>query len=207
MILDGALLSMSGHLRLAPPSPADDQFFAALRCHPETQRYIPFLPDQFTPEEARERRAVRAADETLVDFSIYTVASESESSTKYVGAIGIFHIDDSYKSCEAGISIWPESFRRGIATDAMHRLLTHVFEERRLNRVVFHTGVNNVRMRGWLERFGAILEGTLRAGNDGHGGYMDACLYSILEKDWTTTVKAKLEERIKLMSGLGDIRD
>ncbi|KAJ7204790.1 acyl-CoA N-acyltransferase [Mycena pura] len=199
MTLDGSLLSMSGRLRLMPPSSADDQFFAQLRCHPETRRYMPF-PEHFTLEATRERRVARAADETIIDFSIHTVPSDAQSATKYVGSISIFDIDEGDRSCEAGIAVWPESFRAGIATDAMHRALTHVFEERQLHRVTFQTGVNNAAMCGWLERFGAILEGTLReAWSDGHGGYMDAFLYSILEQDWTNTVKAKLEERIKLM--------
>lgn len=55
-------------------------------------------------------------------------------------------------------------------------------------------------MRGWLERFEAKLEGQLRDGfPDGVGGYMDLCVYSILEKEWAESVKAKMEARINGM--------
>ncbi|KAJ7108672.1 acyl-CoA N-acyltransferase [Mycena epipterygia] len=201
MILAESLASMSGRIMLVPPSELDDASMAALRCHPETRRHISFFPEHYTPEEARERRIARAADTALVDFSIYAVTPEFPA--KFVGATGIFHIDESFKACEAGITICPDSFRGGFATEALHRVLTYAFEERKLHRVAFQTSTDNDRMRGWLERAGATLEGTLRDGwADGGGGYTDVSLYSILERDWAQTVKAKLEERInRVVSG------
>jgi RimJ/RimL family protein N-acetyltransferase len=195
MILQGSLSSLSGRVLLVPPSESDDPFVAALRCHPETRRYIPFFPEHCAPDEARDRRISREASKEIVDFSIYAVTSES--APKYIGATMIFNIDETFKSCEAGVSISPDSFRGGFATDALHTVLTYAFEERRLHRVVFQTATNNIRMRGWLERYEATLEGILRDGwSDGAGGYTDACLYSILEQEWTQTVKTKMEERI-----------
>ncbi|KAJ6557990.1 acyl-CoA N-acyltransferase [Mycena capillaripes] len=198
MILAESLKSMSGRIVLVPPSPSDDAFTAALRCHPETRRYITFFPEHCTPEEARERRISRETDKAIVDFSIYALSpADHESPPKYVGATGIFNIDETFKSCEAGISIWPDAFRGGVATEALHTVLGYTFEERKLHRVTFQTAADNGRMRGWLERFGATLEGTLRDGwADGNGGYIDACLYSILEQEWAQTVKPKMEERI-----------
>ncbi|KAF7360220.1 Ribosomal-protein-alanine acetyltransferase [Mycena venus] len=196
MILTEPLASISGRVLLVPPSESDDALFAALRCHPETRRYIPSIPQHYTPEEARERRLAFEADKARLNFSIYAVTPGSQP--KYVGAVGIFNIDEASKSCEMGISIWPDSYRAGFATEAMHTLLTHAFEERRLHRVVYHTAAHNVRMRGWLERFGATLEGTLRDNRpDGKGGYQDDCLYSILEHEWIQTVKPKMEEQIR----------
>ncbi|KAJ6472647.1 acyl-CoA N-acyltransferase [Mycena vulgaris] len=194
MILSEPLQSASGRTLLVPPSDRDDELMAALRCHPESRRYLPFFPPHFTPAEARDRRIAREADKALVDFCIYAV---TDSAPEFVGSTGIFQINEDFKACEAGIMISPGSFRGGFATDALQRLLTYAFEERGLHRVTFQTSVDNVRMCGWLEWAGATLEGTLRDGwADGAGGYTNVCLYSILEPDWAQSVKAKLEERI-----------
>ncbi|KAJ7185761.1 acyl-CoA N-acyltransferase, partial [Mycena filopes] len=180
---------------LVPPSESDDIPFAALRCHPETRRYLPFVPDHCSPEEAQQLRISRGPDNTRVDFSVHIVTPGSP--LKYAGAVGLLNINEAFNACEAGVSISPEYFRGGIATEALYGALRYAFEERKFHRVVFHTGVTNVRMRGWLERFGAQLEGILRESlPDGEGGYTDASVYGILEQEWVSSVEAKMEERI-----------
>ncbi|KAJ7760806.1 acyl-CoA N-acyltransferase [Mycena olivaceomarginata] len=199
MILTESLPSLSGRILLVPPSDADDAPFAALRGHPETRRFIPFAPAHTTPDEARERRLARESNKAVIDFSIYAVTPGSPP--KYVGAVGLLNIDEAFRSADSGLTVVPDSFRTGIATDALHAVFQYAFEERKLHRVVLHTGSQNFRMRGWLDRFGATLEGTLRdVWADGEGGYMDGCIYSILEYEWPT-VKAKLEERINQVTG------
>ncbi|KAJ6517534.1 acyl-CoA N-acyltransferase [Mycena vitilis] len=195
MRLDATLTSLSGRVLLVPPTPSDDASMAALRSHPETRRYVPFFPEICTLEDARERRLSREPNAAIVDFSIYAVTPGS--SPKFVGSTGIYGIDEVFKSCDAGVGICADSFRCGYATDALHRVLAYAFEERELHRVEFQTTWDNVRMRSWFEQFGATMEGTLRDGwPDGKGGYTDACLYSILDREWTQTVKPKMEERI-----------
>ncbi|KAJ7064798.1 acyl-CoA N-acyltransferase, partial [Mycena amicta] len=183
-----------GRYVLDPPTAEVDPHFVALRNHPETRRYIPsqFFPDNFTVEAARERREARASDPAIVDFAIHSTAS-----ARYLGAVGIFHIDQTSKSCEAGIAISPDAFRSGVATDAMYAVLRYAFETRGLHRVVYHTSASNVRMRGWLDRYGATLEGVLReVWPSSDGEFTDACIYSILDREWQETVKPRLEERI-----------
>ncbi|KAJ7170264.1 acyl-CoA N-acyltransferase [Mycena crocata] len=199
MILDKSLTSKSGRIMLVPPSEADDGHMAALRSHPETRRYISFFPEHFTPEEARARRLDRQPNKELVDFSVYDITA---SPPKFVGSTGIFKIDEAFKACESGITICPDLFRGGYATEALHGVLTHAFEERKIHRVSFQTSTDNSRMRGWFERFGITLEGTLRDGwADGSGGYTNVCLYSVLEQEWAQTVKVKMEEQINRAAG------
>ncbi|KAJ7771014.1 hypothetical protein DFH07DRAFT_804510 [Mycena maculata] len=100
--------------------------------------------------------------------------------------------------CEVGILINPAYFRGGLATDALYTVLVYVFEERGFHRAEFQTGSDNLAMRGWLERAGVALEGTKRAlwTDPTTCGYTDVFLYSILEEEWTTTVKGRLEARM-----------
>ncbi|KAJ7506569.1 acyl-CoA N-acyltransferase [Mycena galericulata] len=146
-------------------------------------------------------RLERGPDQSLIDFHIHTLdaaASAEQPASKFVGTTGIFHIDKANKSCEVGILISPEYFRGGLATDALYTVLVWVFEERKEHRAVFQTGADNLAMRGWLESAGASLEGTQRAlwADPTTGGYTDVCLFSILEEDWVTTVKGRLEARM-----------
>jgi len=195
MILTESLPSKSGRILLVPPSEADDASVAQLRCHPETRRYIRFFPDHVSVEESKTRRLARAADPALLDFNIHALIPGTPP--KFVGTTGIFRIDEMSKSCEIGILISPDSFRGGIATDALHTVLAYAFEQRKLHRAVFFTGVDNVGMRGWLDKAGAFLEGVNRESwSDGNGGFTDVCLYSILEREWADTVKPRLDVRI-----------
>ncbi|KAJ7108670.1 acyl-CoA N-acyltransferase [Mycena epipterygia] len=200
MILSDPLPSKSGRITLVPPQKVDDAAVAALRCYPETRRYIRFFPEHVSVEESLERRIIREADSSVLDFNIHALAPGSPP--QFAGTTGIFRIDNEFKSCEVGILVSPGSFREGIATDALYTVLAYAFEELKFHRAVFLTRVDNVGMRGWLDRAGATLEGINRESwSDGKGGFTDVCLYSILEGEWSTSIKARLEERIKRIEG------
>ncbi|KAF8214134.1 acyl-CoA N-acyltransferase [Mycena galopus ATCC 62051] len=196
MILDVALPSKSGRLTLVPPSETDDGFVSALRCRPETRRYLRYFPELFSIADSRTRRLSREPDSTLVDFHIHLLNSDAKST--FIGTTGIFNIHTEHKACEVGILISPDFFRGGLATEALHAVLVYVFEERKLHRAEFTTGVDNLAMRGWLEGAGATLEATQRdAWSDPEtGGYTDVCVYSILEEEWRSTVEGRLEARM-----------
>ncbi|KAJ6486416.1 acyl-CoA N-acyltransferase [Mycena vitilis] len=201
MILDVALPSKSGRLTLVPPSEIDDIPTATLRSHPETRRYLRFFPEHVTPAEACARRMSRVDDHTVVDFNIHVLGAPdaADASSTFVGSTGIFRIDTEYgNTCEAGILISPEYVRGGLATDALYTVLVYVFEDRKFHRVEFQTGADNLAMRGWLEKAGAMLEGQKRHlwSDPTTGAYTDVCLYSILAEEWTATVKGKLEARM-----------
>ncbi|KAF7352311.1 Ribosomal-protein-alanine acetyltransferase [Mycena venus] len=203
MFLDVALPSKSGRLTLVPPSEEDDAFVSALRCRVETRRYLRYFPEHFSLDDARARRLSRAADQTLVDFHIHALNGPADATSTFVGTTGIFRIDDHGHACEVGILISPEYFRGGLATEALHTVLVYVFEDRKFHRAEFITGVDNLAMRGWLEKAGATLEGTKREAwpDPTTGGSTDVCVYGILQTEWTTTVKGRLEARMNRTVG------
>ncbi|KAJ6536738.1 acyl-CoA N-acyltransferase [Mycena vulgaris] len=203
MILTADLPSKSGRLTLIPPPDSDDESVATLRCHPETRRYLRYLPEHFSAADARARRLARALDPTLVDFHIHAANTgnrpDALSESIFLGTTGIFRIDIEYGlSCEVGILISPAHVRGGLATHALHTVLAYVFEQRKMHRAEFQTGVDNLAMRGWLEKAGAALEGTKRGvwADPGTGGYTDVCVYSILEEEWRESVSGRLEARM-----------
>ncbi|KAJ7180453.1 acyl-CoA N-acyltransferase [Mycena filopes] len=205
MILDAAIASKSGRISLFPPTKPNDTFVAELRQHPETRRYLHYYPERFSADDARTLRLSRANDTTRVDFHIQTGNDTGTNELDgapvgiFVGTTTIFHIETKHgSSCEVGILISPAYFRGGLATDALYTLLVYVFEDLKLNRAEFNTGVDNLAMRGWLGKAGATLEGTQRQlWLDPGVGYTDVCKYSVLQEEWRTTVKGRLEAMIE----------
>ncbi|KAK7044817.1 ribosomal-protein-alanine acetyltransferase [Favolaschia claudopus] len=199
------LPSHSGRLVLIRPREEDDPCVAALRSHPNTRRYLPFTPTHVSLEDACAIRLKRAADETRVPFNIHLASFSpgSDPASTFVGSVSVTHIDLEFKSCSLGILISPDYVRGGIATDALYTLLSYVFEDRKLHRAQIVTAVDNVGMRGWLDKAGATLEGINRDSfANGSGGYMSMCWYSILEDEWRSTVKPRLEEKIAQATSL-----
>ncbi|KAF8162401.1 acyl-CoA N-acyltransferase [Mycena galopus ATCC 62051] len=196
MPVPDTLPSQFGRIVLVSPREENDSAVVALRSHPETLRHLGFLRGHVsTVEEARAHRIARAADETRVSFHIHLTGGTD--STTFGGTVSLSHIDTQFNSCEVGILVSPAYFRSGLGTDALYTILVYAFETRKFHRVGFVTAVDNVGMRGWLDKAGVVLEGTKRDGwTDGSGGYTDVCLYSILEREWAETVKSRLEVRL-----------
>ncbi|KAJ7639442.1 acyl-CoA N-acyltransferase [Roridomyces roridus] len=192
MYLDEPIPSKYGRIILTKPVEADDETTAALRAHPETLRYLAFLPQVFSVEDARTRRLERATDPTLVDFNI------SLASGGVIGSTGIFYVDDVNKKCEMGILMNHAYFRGGYASEALYTCLVYAFETRKMHRVVFQTNSENAAMRGWLEMAGVTLEGIQRQmwPDPTTGGYNDVALYAVLEDEWFGATKGKLEAKL-----------
>ncbi|KAF7335366.1 Ribosomal-protein-alanine acetyltransferase [Mycena sanguinolenta] len=202
MFLEVTLPSKSGRLTLVPPPGSRRRLCS---CTPLSSRNtaLPALsPRVFSVTDARDRRLSRELDSTLVDFHIHLPSTQADAPSSFIGTTGIFKIEEVNKSCEVGILISSDYFRGGFATEALHRVLLYVFEERNLHRAEFVTSADNLAMRGWLDKAGATLEGTKRGAwaDPTTGGYDDACVYGILQEEWMASVKGRLEARINRTS-------
>ncbi|KAF9465032.1 acyl-CoA N-acyltransferase [Collybia nuda] len=188
------LHSPTGRIRLVYPSSEDDEATAAVREHPMSLQYLRFLPKKVTPEDTRNRREQRAEKPEIIDFNIHIV--NPDGTTTFAGTTGIFNVDLEHESFEAGILVSPDLQRGGFATEALYTLLKYAFEEKNLHRGNFETSEDNLPMRSWLENvLGAKLEGKRReAWKESEGRYRDVTSYSILEQEWTSYAKARLEK-------------
>ncbi|KAK7053401.1 hypothetical protein VNI00_004027 [Paramarasmius palmivorus] len=194
---DIVLVSRTGRLQLEPASEKNDEANAKLRMHPETRRYLRYLPDNVTAEDARKLRESRLADPTILEFHVYV--RDKDGSDRFAGGTMMFNISNEHNSCEVGIILSPEVHRGGIATDVFYTLLSYIFEERKMHRVTFETGADNLAMRGWLEKVaGARLEAQrLECWEDPvSGGYSDVTGYAILAWEWKDRVRERLEKRL-----------
>ncbi|KAJ7447208.1 acyl-CoA N-acyltransferase [Mycena latifolia] len=193
MLLDAPIVSKSGRVALVSPTAADDEAGAALRSDPATRRFQRFMPERITAEGMAARRALHGANPAVIILSIHALKLGSQPT--FVGEASIYRMDNVFgNSCEVGVIISPQYFGGALATDALYSVLDHVFDGLKFHRVAFHTAVDNVIIRRWIERVGGTLEGIERGSwSDGKGGYEDVCLYSILDKEWRGAGRARVE--------------
>ncbi|KAJ8514346.1 hypothetical protein ONZ45_g8119 [Pleurotus djamor] len=193
----GGFKSFTGRFYLTPPSASDDEDVAAILSHPTTRRYLQFIPEETSPEDARMRRESRAANQTIYDFNVY-LKSGGEGKDKFAGMAGLIKADTVHKSCEMYMLVSPDLHRQGVALEAMHATLHYAFEELGMHRVAIGTAVDNLPMQGVLTAAKAPYEGCLRGAIvAGPGSWADIMLYGILETDWTDAVRPCLEGRMK----------
>lgn len=183
-------------IQLVPLSSTNDEAYAYCRTHPVTRKYLGMIPGTMTTEEAHLYRTKRTEETDRLDFDI--IFKQKDGSTTFGGAVGYFKIDNRNLSCETGIAIHPDLHRKHIATEVFYVLLQHIFEDRKIHRVVMETSVDNVNMRGWLENVaGARSEGEFKdVWRDEKGDFMDGKAYAILEGEWLDTIKKRLKSRL-----------
>ncbi|KAH6910370.1 acyl-CoA N-acyltransferase [Coprinopsis sp. MPI-PUGE-AT-0042] len=192
------LLSPDEHIRLAPPTSAEDEQVAVLRSDPKTRRFLRFWPESISVQEVAERRETRLKDPKILDFNVFD--DSPQGGGKFIGISLAFNIDDTHRSCEAGIAIISEAAGKGLSTVIFYTLLKYVFEERGMHLVTFHTAEDNAPMRGWLEK---VAEARLEATQvdwwaDGQGGWTTVKGYAILDHEWKGKVKSNLKKRMAI---------
>lgn len=188
--------SPTKRIKLVPPSSSDDAASAVCRVHPTTRKFLRFLPENMSTDEARIRREGRAEDKQIVDFNVHY--TQNDGNVIFGGFCGFFNIDENYNSCEGGIIVAPELHGTGVATEAFYVLLRYIFEDRKIHRTSFETGADNLPMQRWLETVaGARLESERKdAWRALDGSYSDVKGYAILETEWHGHIKAQLKKRL-----------
>lgn len=84
---------------------------------------------------------------------------------------------------EIGYLFARDTWGSGMATEAVSRVLTHLFAEGQ-RRVFADTDPDNTHSIRMLERLGFTLEGRLRGEWETHIGVRDTLLYGLLKDEW-----------------------
>ena len=101
-----------------------------------------------------------------------------------VGTCGFTSFNCTSDSAEVGYVLNPEYWGKGIAQEALCRVLNFGFEKLNLNRIEARYMEGNERSRKVMERVGMTYEGTLRQGMLVKGNYIDVGICSILRSEW-----------------------
>lgn len=103
---------------------------------------------------------------------------------KMIGTCGFTRFDFQNDSAEVGYVINPEFHGRGIATEALGRVIRFGFENLALNRIECRFIPQNTASRRVMEKNGMIFEGIKREGVLVKGTHRDVGICSILKSDF-----------------------
>lgn len=112
-------------------------------------------------------------------------AVELKSEGKMIGTCGFTALDTLHNRGEVGYVLNPAYWGRGIAPEALERVLEFAFGELGLNRVEARYMNGNVRSRRVMEKCGMTYEGTLRGHIFCKGEYRDIGVCSITRVDYS----------------------
>lgn len=102
----------------------------------------------------------------------------------FSGSIGFKPIDWLNRKVEIGYWLAEDCQGAGIMTACCRAVITHAFQEWKLNRVQLHCATGNTKSCAIAERLGFTLEGVERQGTHLNNRYQDLNLYSVLASEW-----------------------
>jgi ribosomal-protein-alanine N-acetyltransferase len=101
-----------------------------------------------------------------------------------VGDIALFKIDERTRDGEIAITVAPEHWGNGYATEASQLLVEHAFDERNMHRLQARVMATNDASRRIWEKLGFEHEGRLRENQFDDGEHVDTHYFGLLEDDW-----------------------
>lgn len=116
------------------------------------------------------------------DFFDWAVTLKSNG--KMIGTCGFTRFDFFNDSAEIGYALNPKYHGRGIATEAVARVIEFGFKNLGLNRLECRYMVENIASRRVMEKNGMIFEGVRRQGVLVKGIYRDVGVCAILKSDY-----------------------
>ncbi len=143
-------------------------------------RWLPWV-DLVTDEHVEREFLRRSLREATEGRSLTLLLWVRE---RIAGSVGLPRIEPFDRCCEIGYWIADAHAGRGIMTRSVAALTTFCFRERGMHRVEIVAAEGNRRSRAIPERLGFVREANLRARTLAMGGFRDAVLYAVLEREW-----------------------
>ena len=156
---------------------------------PAVWKYMPILVTGREDFASFVQRAQQLHDAgTALAFAVI-----EKKSNEMAGATGFWSYVAEHKRVEIGFTWYaPKWQRTHVNTSCKLLLLTHAFEELKLNRVEFKTDSLNERSRAAIARIGAIEEGTFRNHVIQPDGRLRHSVYFSIISDQWPDVKQRL---------------
>lgn len=162
---------------------ADAADMYAYASRPETTRYLTWHPH---PDRAYTRQYLEYLGGRYAAGMFYDWAVIYEPDCRMVGTCGFTSFNYQADSAEVGYVLNPEYWGRGIAREALLRVMEFGFAELKLNRIEARFMQGNERSRHLMESVGMIYEGMHRASLLVKGEYVNVGVCAILRSEWET---------------------
>lgn len=161
--------------------PEDAAAFAAYRSDAAVARYQswePPFPLVAAEEFVREAGALDPAEPGWFQYAV-------DVGGVLVGDVGV-HLHENRKQAEIGYTIATAHQGNGYATEAVGRVLDHLFSERGLHKVSAECDARNEPSKKLLVRLGFRQEGHLVEHTWTKGEWTDDLLFGLLAREWRT---------------------
>ncbi|KIK69565.1 hypothetical protein GYMLUDRAFT_33940 [Collybiopsis luxurians FD-317 M1] len=116
--------------------------------------------------------------------ALFNVIIETKDTCEWVGQMNLFDHKQKDRQAMLGMSLLPEFWGRGYATEALRFFIDHTFRELGLHRVVLGVMASNIAARKVYKKVGFVEEGVQRKANWANGEWQDAISMAILDEDW-----------------------
>ena len=167
---------------------ADTEDMYEYASRPDVTKYLTWYPH---PDRTYTREYLQYLGNRYSAGMFYDWAVVYEPDCKMVGTCGFTSFNCASDSAEVGYVLNPEYWGKGIATEALTRVLRFAFEELKLHRVEARFIQENERSRRVMEKVGMTFEGIMREGMLIKGNYVNVGVCSILVSEWLASEKAK----------------
>lgn len=102
-----------------------------------------------------------------------------------VGTTTLYQIDAAHRRAEIGFALARKAWGRGLAGEAVGRLIEYAFNDMDLHRIEADPDPGNTASIRLLEKQGFKYEGLMRERYFLGGQAMDAAIYGLLRREWT----------------------
>ena len=162
-------------------NPDDLQDLFAYASDPEVTRHLRWGPHRTQAETEAYLDQVLQEYQTGLDGPW---GMEYKDTGKLIGSIHLMDVTAQHRKAEIGFVLSRAYWNRGLATEALRRVLAYSFETVGLNRLEGLCLVENHAARRVLEKAGMVREGLLRQYLFQKGAFRDFELYAILRRDY-----------------------
>jgi RimJ/RimL family protein N-acetyltransferase len=167
----------------------DLEAFIAYRNDPEVAKYqgwsVPY-PRAKAIEFIEEMKSKNPAEPE----GWYQAAIVVKENGEFIGDAAFFIKKDEDRKAFIGCTIMQKYWRRGYGVEATRRLLSYLFEECGIHRVVAETDVENTASFTTLERLGFRREAHLVENIWFKGNWASEYHYAMLEREWKLLASA-----------------
>ena len=153
-------LLISERLVLRRHHSKDLDAFAGFMTHPTATAYMAFTPEQRTSDGACQMLDY-VIDSYETDQPIFSLTIADPHDDSYMGSCGLQPLVEG-DGVEVYYTVLPEQQNRGIATEAIRRLLEYLFEQTDTRRVVAYVAPENLPSVRVAQRLGFVDDGPIR---------------------------------------------
>jgi ribosomal-protein-alanine N-acetyltransferase len=157
-------------------------------CRPETSRYLLWKPHE-SPKFSK--RYLSYLQGQYRDENFYDFALEDKTTKKMIGTCGFTNFDLENNAAEVGYVLNPDYWGRGLAPEALKRLMRFGFSELRLHRLVARIIDENTASKRVAEKCGFRHESTHKDSLLVKGEYRTVCEYAILVSEYLSQIHIK----------------